>query len=73
MRRYRVCFNPIIFNESTVFYSPEVGRQSIAQSQLDAIANYTLFLHDKDLIPDYSNYGFVQTFIDGEWVNCDDD
>jgi len=44
-----------------------------AETALDAIANYTLYLHDKNLMPDHSNTGLVMKFEDSEWVEIDSD
>ena len=40
---------------------------------LNAIADYTLMLHETSLMPDYSNYGYIEEWIDGEWLEIDDE
>ncbi len=44
-----------------------------AKEMLDVIASYTLFLHDKDIMNDYSNTGWIEQFVDGEWIDFDED
>ena len=44
-----------------------------AEIALDAIANYTLDLHEKSLMPDHSNTGLVMKLEDGEWIEIDED
>ena len=44
-----------------------------AEIALDAIANYTLDLHEKNLMPDHSNTGLVMKLVDGEWIEIDSD
>lgn len=42
-----------------------------AKQELDIIANYTLFLHDKGLMRDYSNTSWIKKLVDGEWEDVD--
>lgn len=72
MMKYKAVFIPV-FGSSTVFSSREVFTFNEAKLVLDSIANYTLLLHEKYIMPDHSNVGWVEKFEDGEWVEVDED
>lgn len=38
----------------------------------NAIADYTLLLHECSLMPDYSNMATIEQIIDGEWEELDE-
>ena len=43
-----------------------------ARQELDIIANYTLFLHDNGMMRDYSNVGWIEKLVNGEWEEVDE-
>lgn len=43
-----------------------------AKSAFDAVANYTLHLHDTKLMPDHSNTGAIEQLVNGDWVNVEE-
>lgn len=70
--KYRVNFIPAL----------EVSRQSIkirsatleqAKQDFDIIANYTLFLHDNEMMNDYSNIGWIEELVGNEWIEVDEE
>jgi hypothetical protein len=67
---YKVSFIPKL---GDVEFSVLTDSLSTAKNQLSAISDYTLFLHDRGLMPDYSNTGFISQIIDGEWEGVEDD
>jgi hypothetical protein len=73
MKRFRVTFDPCVDDSTTPFVAGEVETVAEAIMQLDLLADYTLLLHEKSLMTDYSNYGFIEEFVDGRWVIVDDD
>ena len=44
-----------------------------AKQELDIIASYTLYLHDKELMTDFSNVGWIEKLVDGEWEEVDEE
>lgn len=71
---YRFCFNHLLESDSPLtFYGEPVRFVSIAESQMNVIANYTLHLHKVKLMDDHSNYGWIETDFSGEWVEVDED
>jgi len=54
-------------------YIQEFKTLGEAKSALEAIALYTLHLHDKKVMPDYSNVAFIEQYIGGEWEEVDED
>ncbi len=55
--------------------SIQVRSSSAEQSrqELNIIANYTLFLHDNKMMNDYSNCGWIEKLVDGEWEEVDEE
>jgi len=71
MSNYRVIFVPAIEKSAIhtfVAYSDDLKG---AHVMLKTIADYTLSLHDLDLMPDYSNFGCIEEYIDGDWSEID--
>ena len=66
---YKMVFTPNIAGP-TVF-EQEFETLQEANAALDAIANYTLMLHDEDFMPDYSNYGTVMWLDGGTWCEAE--
>lgn len=54
-------------------YNEEFDNLEVAKAALNSIALYTLKLHDNNLMDDYSNCGFIEEFIDGEWQDVDEE
>jgi len=68
MKKYRVLFNACIGDvEASPYISKEYESYIEANSVLEEIALYTLYLHDCSFMEDHSNYGVVQQFIEKEW------
>lgn len=44
-----------------------------AKQELEVIGNYTLFLHDNGMMRDYSNVGWIEKLVDGEWEEVDEE
>ena len=68
---YRIVFVPEIPGSGR--FMKEYETQEEAETALEAVALYTLALHDLSLMPDYSNYGMVQRKDGDEWVEIDGD
>jgi len=71
MANYKVVFNPNMGGQQ---FEKECPTLDIAKAVFDAVADYTLFLHDNGLMPDYSNWG--QILIeddDGDWIGYEED
>ena len=74
MIKYRMLFSPNVFGCGDPFVGEPVDSQELAEGQLNVIANYTLLLHEQDLMADHSNYGCVERMDDdGDWVDVDED
>jgi len=69
---YRLNFIPALEVSSD---SITVCSSSLEQSrqELNIIANYTLFLHDNGMMNDYSNCGWIEELVDGEWEEVDEE
>ena len=73
MPRFRACFLPSIETGAKTFITDERSNAEGAKALLDEIANYTLHLQDLGLMSDYSNAGYVEQFIDGDWEEVEED
>ena len=74
MSQYRFVFINIMGAEDNgVFTSEPVNSQELAEGQMNLVANYTLHLHECSLMPDYSNYGYIERFEDSVWMPIDED
>ena len=69
---YKVSFIPAAF-ESKAQYEQECETQEEAEVILNAIANYTLLLHEHNLMPDHSNCGMVLKRDNDDWIEIDSD
>ena len=69
---YKCVFMPEIKGIGAVF-EQEYDTSQEAETALNAIANYTLFLHEVSLMPDYSNCGMVMRKDGNEWIEIDGD
>ena len=74
--KYKVNFYPNIDSMSHVdskYSSSEFDNINDALKFVDEISNYTLFLHDKGLMNDYSNlYEILQDNGNGKWEVLDE-
>jgi hypothetical protein len=69
---YKVVFYPVLKLTAKPF-EQSYETSAAAEIALDAISNYTLDLHEKNLMPDHSNTGLVMKLVDGEWIEIDAD
>lgn len=68
---FKIIFIPQLSGDGE--FIEEYDELSEAVAALNAIANYTLFLHDTSLMPDYSNTGMIYKNTGNEWVEIGDD
>ena len=68
---FKVCFMPHI--GETFLFEKEYETRQEAEVVLNAIADYTLMLHDCSLMPDYSNIGSVLQRTSDGWFDIDAD
>jgi len=74
MTEFRFTFDPQFQGEGDPFVGEPVNSQELAEGQMSLIANYTLLLHETSLMPDYTNYGFLEKRESGgAWEVIDDD
>jgi len=62
---YRVEFYPAIHLSEP--FVQDLKKLEDAVLAMDIIADYTLFLHAKELMPDHSNAGQILKRVNGEW------
>lgn len=73
MSKFRFTFLPIFPDDGiNPYHSRSVGSYDLAESMLDEVARYTLHLHKEEVMLDYSNIGYIEQNVDGEWVAFDD-
>jgi len=73
MANYRVHFDPNIDDGSGEEFVVDCPMIEVAKIVEDALANYTLFLQERGLMKDCSNYGMIlKEDADGEWCEVDD-
>lgn len=70
--KFRLIFVPAVEKTHEGFHVEAVDLAH-AKELFDTIANYTLFLHDNDMMNDYSNTGWIEQLVDGEWTDVDED
>jgi len=68
---FKIVFIPAVGN--VVGFEKEYETLKDAVLALDAIANYTLFLHGKGVMYDFTNCGMIFKKDGGDWVEIDDD
>lgn len=74
MSEYRFVFDPKFQGDTVPFVSDPVSSQELAEGQMNLIARYTLHLHEASLMPDYTNYGFLEKREPGgSWEEIDED
>jgi hypothetical protein len=57
---YRFSFDPAFEEDVDPFVGKPVNSRELAEKQMSLIAQYTLYLHEVDLMYDYSNLGFLE-------------
>ncbi len=67
---YKIVFIPVFGGDGKF----EMGfeKEKDARIALAAVANYTLFLHECSLMPDYSNVGMVLRHEGDDWVDVEE-
>lgn len=68
---YKIVFIPILGDKTR--FEQEFATQEEAKTALEAISLYTLFLHESNIMEDYSNWGFIYMREGTDWVEIDDD
>lgn len=73
--KYRLSFYPA-FEKTGIggqkdSFMREYTTLALAREHLNLIADYTLFLHGAEIMPDYSNSGFIEVWDDCEWVEVE--
>ncbi len=71
MSDYRTMFIPAIEKYTAGAFTIDADSVDDARKTLAAVANYTLYLHSNQLMHDFSNTGWIEQFIDGEWQEVD--
>ncbi|MCK5607384.1 hypothetical protein KAR91_36205 [Candidatus Pacearchaeota archaeon] len=66
---YKAVFIPRVGQERA--FEQEFVTLEEAEAAMTAIANYTLFLHEVFLMPDYSNCGMVLRKDGDDWIEVD--
>jgi len=73
MTEYRFVFDPQFQGDASPFVSEPVQSKELAEAQMGVVAMYTLHLHKASLMPDYTNYGFLERREDGcTWEEIDE-
>ena len=70
--KFRFVFFSAIGASQIPFYGSSVSSQELAEGQLNIISNYTLHLHNENLMQDYSNFGYIEKFIDDDWEEIEE-
>ena len=68
---YKIVFIPVLGGEGS--FEQEFETLPEAVSALSVVANYTLMLHERSLMPDFSNVGMISRLDDDEWTEIDND
>ncbi len=68
---YKIVFIPILGDKAG--FEQEFATQEEAETALEAISLYTLFLHERNIMEDHSNWGFVYMREGTDWVEIIDD
>lgn len=68
---YKAVFIPAVGQDAV--FEQEFKTSEEAEAAIMAIANYTLFLHEVSLMPDYSNCGMVMKRDGDDWIEIDGD
>ena len=71
--KFRVLFIPALELTKAEFISETVFSYEQAVAIKDAIATYTLMLHEHSIMKDFSNIALIEECVDGEWLEADFD
>lgn len=73
MSKFKVAFYPNIDYQGHKCFEKECSNLIEALAVKNALADYTLFLHEKYLMPDHSNYAYILVKDeDGEWLEYEE-
>lgn len=74
MTEYRFVFEPQFQGDFDPYVGESVSSIELAEEQMSLIAKYTLYLHETSLMPDYTNFGFLERKESGGvWEEVDED
>ena len=73
MKKYRLEFVPNMDTQNNKVFTVENDSLIDLRLIADNLANYTLFLHDKYMMQDYSNMMVILENIGGEWYMIEDE
>lgn len=68
---YKAVFIPVVGQDAV--FEQEFKTSEEAEAAMMAIANYTLFLNEVSLMPDYSNCGMLMKRDGDDWMEIDGD
>jgi len=68
---YKAVFKPSLEGEGEFVQLYETSE--LAECAINAIANYTLMLHECSYMEDFSNIGMVYENVEGKWIEIDED
>lgn len=68
---YKAVFIPAVGQDGV--FEREFATHEEAEAAMTSIADYTLFLHECSLMPDYSNTGMVMKRDGDDWIEIDGD
>lgn len=73
--KYRFVFYPAIgATQAPEFKGQPVSSLELAEGQMNIIANYTLHLHENNLMTDFSNTGYIERRgLNGDWEELSED
>ena len=71
IEKYRVLFIPVL-EIGGWSYNEEFDELLVANAVLKSISLYTLMLHEKKVLEDFSNCGWIEALEDGKWYEVDE-
>ena len=73
MDEFRFTFLPVFPDDGiNPYHGKPVRSYDLAKTMLDEVSRYTLHLHKEDLMHDFSNIGYIEQKVDGQWVEFDE-
>lgn len=74
MDEFKVVFLPVFPDDGIYPYcSQTIKTYDAAKTLLDEIARFTLYLHKEKIMHDFSNFGYIERKVDGEWIEIEDE
>lgn len=71
MNNFKVSFIPALeVNANDDFCIENIHSFDLAVMIKNSLADYTLFLHDRSLMIDYSNMAIIEQNVNGEWIDA---